>query len=167
MDPAKEGQDQDQDQGNRAGDMDEKSSRYDRYGPRHAVRGPYARPARRLRPLLIMTLMVLCCYYFVRPAAPFAILPQIPLSFAPSRDSDAQRLVTETKALVPFEAHIMSKCPDARDCLRTMVLPAMQRVIDKVNFTMSYIGTPTANDGVECMHGPEECTSSSSGRLKP
>jgi hypothetical protein len=45
------------------------------------------------------------------------------------------------KELVPFEAHIMSKCPDAKDCLREMVLPAMQRVYDKVNFTLSYIGT--------------------------
>jgi hypothetical protein len=41
---------------------------------------------------------------------------------------------------VPLEAHIMSKCPDARDCLRQLVLPAMQRVYQKVNFTLSYIG---------------------------
>ncbi len=38
-----------------------------------------------------------------------------------------------------------------------MVLPTMQRVSEKVNFTLSYIGTPTDNDGVECKHGPEEC----------
>lgn len=63
--------------------------------------------------------------------------------------------------LVPLEAHIMSKCPDARvcflllqvsrqrrgltkisaqDCLRDLVLPAMQRVHDKVDFTLSFIG---------------------------
>ena len=45
------------------------------------------------------------------------------------------------KTLVPLEAHIMSKCPDARDCLQKLVLPTMQRVSDKVNFTLSYIGT--------------------------
>ena len=28
-----------------------------------------------------------------------------------------------------------------QDCLRMMVLPTMQRVIDKVNFTLSFIGT--------------------------
>jgi hypothetical protein len=50
-------------------------------------------------------------------------------------------LLAGTKALVPLEAHIMSKCPDAQDCLRMLVLPTMQRVIDKVNFTMSFIGT--------------------------
>jgi len=59
--------------------------------------------------------------------------------------------------LVPLEAHIMSKCPDAKDCLKELVLPAMMRVYDKVNFTLSYIGTPTENDGVECKHGPNEC----------
>lgn len=35
----------------------------------------------------------------------------------------------------------MSKCPDAQDCLAMLVLPVMQRVIDKVDFTLSYIGT--------------------------
>lgn len=61
------------------------------------------------------------------------------------------------RKLVPVEAHIMSKCPDARDCLKEMVLPAMQRVGNKVNFTLSFIGTPTDNDGVACKHGPAEC----------
>jgi hypothetical protein len=55
-----------------------------------------------------------------------------------------------------------------------MVLPAMQKVHEKVNFTLSFIGTyvtrplsyPTPltpfrptdqDDGVDCKHGPEEC----------
>ena len=41
---------------------------------------------------------------------------------------------------VPLEAHIMSKCPDAKDCLHDMILPAMQNVSDKVDFTLSFIG---------------------------
>lgn len=40
---------------------------------------------------------------------------------------------------VPLEAHIMSKCPDAKDCLHDMILPAMQNVSDKVDFRLSYI----------------------------
>ena len=44
------------------------------------------------------------------------------------------------ETLVPFEAHIMSKCPDAKDCLEKLVVPAMVQVSDKVNFTLSYIG---------------------------
>jgi hypothetical protein len=60
--------------------------------------------------------------------------------------------------LVPLEAHIMSKCPDAKDCLQKLVLPTMADVSDKVNFTLSYIGTlDPKSDEVHCMHGPEEC----------
>lgn len=40
---------------------------------------------------------------------------------------------------VPLEAHIMSKCPDARDCLHDLILPAMQNVSNKVDFRLSYI----------------------------
>lgn len=46
--------------------------------------------------------------------------------------------------LVPLEAHIMSKCPDARDCLRDLVVPAMERIGDKVDFRLSFIGTYVA-----------------------
>ena len=42
---------------------------------------------------------------------------------------------------VKLEAHIMSKCPDAKDCLHDMILPTMQNVSNKVDFTLSYIGT--------------------------
>ncbi len=42
--------------------------------------------------------------------------------------------------LVPLEAHIMSKCPDAKDCLNKLVVPSMVEISDKVNFTLSYIG---------------------------
>jgi hypothetical protein len=58
---------------------------------------------------------------------------------------------------VPLEAHLMSKCPDARDCLRDLVLPAMQRAGDKVAYVSSFVGRPADNDGVECKHGPAEC----------
>lgn len=42
--------------------------------------------------------------------------------------------------LVPLEVHIMSKCPDARDCLRDLVVPAMERVSDEVDLKLSFIG---------------------------
>ncbi|WPH04600.1 Hypothetical protein R9X50_00749200 [Acrodontium crateriforme] len=59
---------------------------------------------------------------------------------------------------VPLEAHIMSKCPDARDCLHDLILPTMITVSNKVDFRLSYIGKLTDHDdGVECMHGSEEC----------
>ncbi|KAF2672318.1 hypothetical protein BT63DRAFT_369913 [Microthyrium microscopicum] len=62
-------------------------------------------------------------------------------------------------APVQLEAHIMSKCPDARDCILDQVVPAMSQLDPKiVNFTLSYIGKVSeGDDGVECMHGPNEC----------
>ncbi|KAJ9613763.1 hypothetical protein H2204_014650 [Knufia peltigerae] len=52
----------------------------------------------------------------------------------------------------------MSKCPDARDCLRDLILPTMVEVSDKVNFTMSFIGSvDPKSDAVSCKHGPGEC----------
>lgn len=41
---------------------------------------------------------------------------------------------------VSLEAHIMSKCPDAKACLQKLVVPAMERVNDKVDFELSFIG---------------------------
>ncbi|KAF1919791.1 hypothetical protein BDU57DRAFT_513077 [Ampelomyces quisqualis] len=58
---------------------------------------------------------------------------------------------------VPLEIHIMSKCPDARDCLEQLVVPAMADVSDKVDFRLSFIGSLTDDDGVECKHGQTEC----------
>lgn len=42
---------------------------------------------------------------------------------------------------VPFEAHIMSKCPDAQSCLHDLVVPAMEQVHRKVDFKLSFIGS--------------------------
>lgn len=47
----------------------------------------------------------------------------------------------DTDSKVPLDVHIMSKCPDARDCLNKLVLPAMANVSDKVDFRLSMIGT--------------------------
>ena len=41
---------------------------------------------------------------------------------------------------VPFEVHIESRCPDARDCLQKLVTPAYWQVEDKVDFRISYVG---------------------------
>ncbi|KAI9930322.1 hypothetical protein MW887_011074 [Aspergillus wentii] len=59
---------------------------------------------------------------------------------------------------VPFEAHVMSKCPDARDCLQQLVIPAMEQISDKVDFELSFIANVSnSTSDVECMHGPGEC----------
>ncbi|KAM0259054.1 hypothetical protein ACHAQJ_003555 [Trichoderma viride] len=80
--------------------------------------------------------------------------------FMPHRAGDvllATQDDSTSNGLVPLEAHIISKCPDTRHALRTLILPAMQKVHDKVDFTLSYIGKPTANGGIECKHGSSEC----------
>lgn len=40
---------------------------------------------------------------------------------------------------IPLEAHIMSKCPDAKSCLKELILPTMEQVSDKVDFQLSFI----------------------------
>jgi len=51
----------------------------------------------------------------------------------------------------------MSKCPDAKDCLELLIAPALEEIESLVDFQMSFIGRPTAGDGISCMHGPSEC----------
>ncbi|KAI5926662.1 hypothetical protein F4810DRAFT_481048 [Camillea tinctor] len=127
-----------------------------------------SRAQRRHRPLIILTLIALVLYvvYGFQPVSTYAARFSLSKSKTESKvkstsstpeSEDAASPPTTAGELVPFEAHIMSKCPDARDCLRDMVVPAMMRISDKVNFTLSYIGTPTENDGVDCKHGTGEC----------
>lgn len=59
--------------------------------------------------------------------------------------------------LVPLEAHIMSKCPDAKDCLVDLVVPAMEQISDKVDFRLSFIGEVDDSNTVHCKHGATEC----------
>ncbi|KAM0342848.1 hypothetical protein ACHAPU_009212 [Fusarium lateritium] len=108
------------------------------------------RSMRRSRPALSIAFVIAILYTFWlwQPFQPVLNEPMVNIT-----SDDVQT----TDILVPLEAHIMSKCPDAKDALEQLVLPVMQRVHDKVNFTLSYIGRPTANDGVDCMHGPSEC----------
>jgi len=42
---------------------------------------------------------------------------------------------------VQLEIHIMSKCPDARDCMEDLVFPALRELGPEiVDFRMSFIG---------------------------
>ncbi|KAK5653895.1 hypothetical protein OQA88_7820 [Cercophora sp. LCS_1] len=126
--------------------MDEKQS-----GEMTPING--VRQTRRNRSFMSLVLVagLLYCYYHLQSLSPPAADRwQI-------EDTQSQTVPQPTSALVPLEAHIMSKCPDARDCLRDLVLPAMQKTHSKVNFTLSFLGRPTDNDGVACKHGPEEC----------
>lgn len=96
-------------------------------------------PARRTRPLALGFITVALLYFAWFPIA--TVLSPLPSTSRLGWMPCPSTLLTGTKAPVPLEAHIMSKCPDAVDCLRMLVLPTMQRVYDKVNFTLSFIGT--------------------------
>lgn len=60
-----------------------------------------------------------------------------PLTQGP--DGDYGSAFKNSSKKVPLEAHIMSKCPDARDCLQQLVVPAMEQISDRVNFDLSFI----------------------------
>ncbi|GAD91754.1 gamma interferon inducible lysosomal thiol reductase (GILT), putative [Paecilomyces variotii No. 5] len=71
---------------------------------------------------------------------------------------DAFPLSSASSNRVPLEAHIMSKCPDAQDCLQQLIVPAMERVNDKVDFILSFIASVSEKTSeVDCKHGPAEC----------
>ncbi|KAL9126650.1 MAG: hypothetical protein Q9217_004326 [Psora testacea] len=118
----------------------------------------------RKDPLKARSRRVLRNYLFLILSLFFILLYAIPRVLQLLRPSDApferdQTVVTVSNATsrVPLEAHIMSKCPDARDCLRDLVVPAMEQVADKVDFKLSYIGSLTEDNTIHCKHGPTEC----------
>jgi hypothetical protein len=53
--------------------------------------------------------------------------------------SQAEHADISSSKKVPLEAHIMSKCPDAQDCIQKLVVPAMEQISDKVDFELSFI----------------------------
>ncbi|KAE8150592.1 hypothetical protein BDV25DRAFT_154097 [Aspergillus avenaceus] len=67
-------------------------------------------------------------------------------------------IVVSSSRKVPLEAHVMSKCPDAQDCLQQLVVPAMERVSEKVDFDLSFIASVSnQSSDIDCKHGPGEC----------
>ncbi|KAK3994911.1 hypothetical protein QBC44DRAFT_211880, partial [Cladorrhinum sp. PSN332] len=118
-------------------------------------------PSRLLLAIGYLVLVGFMWAFFHKP--PPAVqwgIDNLPSASSPNNNKAVVVVVEEEveRELIPLEAHIMSKCPDAKDCLRDLVLPTMQKAYNKVNFTLSFIGTPTDHDdGVACKHGAEEC----------
>lgn len=95
---------------------------------------------RTLRRICIAICLILATYTLTRSLIP-AFSTQ--LGFETARligDESRQTTSTNTAHKVALEAHIMSKCPDAKACLQNLVVPAMEKVNDKVDFNMSFIG---------------------------
>ena len=64
------------------------------------------------------------------------ILPASPALFKGFKHSCSG---SNTQQKVALEAHVMSKCPDARDCLQQLVLPVMEQTSDLIDFDLSFI----------------------------
>lgn len=89
-----------------------------------------------MRTLVLCMVVVATPYLFM-----YLVYTQI-LHHPPRQLQDVVRTATAHDPVrVPLEAHIMSKCPDTKTCLRDLVVPAMEKVYDKVDFKLSYIGT--------------------------
>ncbi|CEL08982.1 hypothetical protein ASPCAL12126 [Aspergillus calidoustus] len=101
-------------------------------------------------PIILPKLKLSSCYHHAQSNHDVTSLDDAQGSWINPVLADSER--------IPFEAHIMSKCPDARDCLRELVVPTMERVGDKVDFELSFIASVSnKSSDVECMHGPTEC----------
>ncbi|EPS44895.1 hypothetical protein H072_1115 [Dactylellina haptotyla CBS 200.50] len=90
-------------------------------------------------------------------AAEARIPNQEPLGESKQMNTDGRALVNSP---VDVEMFVMSKCPDARDCVKDLVLPVMAQVYESGILTLrpTYIGTPDdSNAGMACKHGPDEC----------
>ncbi|RDW78656.1 GILT family protein [Aspergillus mulundensis] len=100
-------------------------------------------------PVAYPTFRISPCHQHTRPAHD---------ELSPNGGKAATNQASTESERVPFEAHIMSKCPDAHDCIRELVVPTMERVSDKVDFKLSFIATVSnESSDVVCMHGPGEC----------
>ncbi|KAJ6102353.1 Gamma interferon inducible lysosomal thiol reductase GILT [Penicillium sp. IBT 16267x] len=87
------------------------------------------------------------------------------MNFAAQNDEHEQARINQDpitesnkQTRIPLEAHIMSKCPDAKGCLQKLILPAMEQISDKVDFRLSFIASVSKETSdIQCMHGPGEC----------
>lgn len=91
-----------------------------------------------------LTAICLCLAFYVILSRCPGVVPTRPNTNSPNggRDTgkDDHTIPTGSSMKVPLEAHIMSKCPDAQDCLQQLIVPAMERISDKVDFRLSFIG---------------------------
>ncbi|KAL2003214.1 hypothetical protein VTN02DRAFT_4621 [Thermoascus thermophilus] len=111
-----------------------------------------------------LTAICLCLAFYVILSRCAGVVPTPPQTNSPDDDDgrdagkDDQTIPTGSSKKVPLEAHIMSKCPDAQDCLQQLIVPAMERISDKVDFRLSFIGSVSNKTSeVDCKHGPTEC----------
>jgi len=103
----------------------------------------FSQPPRRHRVIaglgrsLATLLLCFCAYVWINETFPGSRSENDFLRYSSTGPEPQLKLSDNQK--VPLEAHVMSKCPDARDCLRQLVVPAMEQVSDMVDFDLNFI----------------------------
>ncbi|KAI1185726.1 hypothetical protein F5B17DRAFT_445491 [Nemania serpens] len=105
------------------------------------------RPSWTLFPSIRQTLLLLLCLVVIYSVH---IIPTL-------KERLDQRPITKR---VPLEAHIITKCGNAKVALTELVLPTIERVYDKIDFRLSIIALLSEDGVLECKHGAEECRGS-------
>ena len=96
-------------------------------------------PSTRLRRFFLLAgILSVAFWFFLGQSADSATVGTEPVTQAGNTGISS---TNGTLTKVPLEAHIMSRCPDARDCLQDLIVPAMENVSDKVLFNLSFIGS--------------------------
>lgn len=101
------------------------------------------------RRLLLAACLVIGLYVLTRPLSlecvwpvyvPNSVANRVSMDYHPRQLKNCPTVTSEQgPKRIPLEAHIMSKCPDAQECLQDLVLPAMEKISDKVDFRLSFI----------------------------
>jgi hypothetical protein len=104
---------------------------------------PTSHRDRPLRRLCVYVCIILATCTLMRSLLPY-VLESCGADHQRGRITGNNDLQTKTGGKstrkVSLEAHVMSKCPDAKACLQELVVPAMEKVSDKVDFELSFIG---------------------------
>ena len=137
--------------------MDEKSimeNTHDRrYSPPLYKKTRDSSASSRLRSRLgVYTAAIIFAFLIVTYALPVQLSRFRPQHHPETIMTQSTIVKTNHTSLVPLEAHIMSKCPDAKTCLEKLVVPTMEQVVDMVNFRLSYIGSIDDNDTLRAYH---------------
>ena len=105
----------------------------------------------RSRPLVYIT-AVIFAFFIITYALPIQLSSFYPQGSPEILRTQSTHAKSNQTGLVPLEAHVMSKCPDAKTCLEELVVPAMEQVVNKVDFRLSYIGSVDENDTLRTYH---------------
>lgn len=122
-------------------------------GPGGSLQPRWSQPRRNKcklwRRIIFATCLLFGVYLFSRPLSldcvwpgqvPASVANHMPMEYHPRQLKQCPMANAATEpSRIPLEAHIMSKCPDAQECLQDLVLPAMEQISDKVDFRLSFI----------------------------